>query len=120
MKRITLLVALCMQLISSQAQERDVFVGPFKSWANVKQRFGVTGDGKADDTEKLQLALDNLSNPATSFNMGDKGYMTLYLPAGIYKISKTLVLRGKIGVSIIGEDPGKTTILWAGKSNDTM
>lgn len=102
------------------AQDKNEFVGPFKSWANVKSLYGAAGDGKTDDTDKLQSALDNLSNPATSFNTGSKGYMTLYLPAGIYKISKTLVLKGKIGVTIVGEDPAKTIIQWTGKENDTM
>ena len=100
--------------------QRDDFTGPFKSWANVKTLYGAAGDGKKDDTDKLQLALDNLSNPATSFNMGSKAYMTIYLPAGTYKISKTLVLKGKIGVNIIGEDPNKTIIQWAGAADDTM
>ena len=117
---IGLVVFQVLCLGSVYAQERDEFTGPFASWANVKTLYGVAGDGKTDDTHKLQLAIDNLSNPPTSFNMSSKGYMTLYLPAGTYKISQTLVLKGKIGVMIIGEDPSRTVIQWAGKENDTM
>jgi hypothetical protein len=98
----------------------EEFSGPFKSWADAKTRFGATGNGKTDDTRKLQTALDSLSNTITSFNVGNKGYMVLYLPAGTYRITQTLVLRGKIGVSIIGEDPANTIIKWDGADNDTM
>lgn len=102
------------------AQNMEEFNGPFASWANVKSRFGATGNGKTDDTQSLQAALDSLSNTLTAFNTGDRGYMVVYLPAGTYRISRTLSLRGKIGVSIIGEDPENTVINWAGGNNDTM
>jgi hypothetical protein len=99
---------------------REEFNGPFPSWANVKIRFGAKGDGRQDDTRALQEAIDGLSNPATRFNMGRGAYMVLYLPAGTYCISSTLVLKGKIGVSIIGEDPATTVIKWTGGDKDTL
>lgn len=102
------------------AYAQEEFVGSFASWANVVTRFHAKGDGVTDDTRSLQQALNNLSNPVTSFNTGRAGYMVVYLPKGIYKITQTLELKGKIGVSFIGEDPANTIIRWAGKDNDTM
>jgi len=99
---------------------QEEFIGPFASWANVVNRFQAKGDGIHDDTRALQLAIDNLSNPDDPTPSTSKSYMVVYLPKGIYKITKTLQLRGKIGVSIIGEDPSNTIIRWAGGNNDTM
>jgi hypothetical protein len=102
------------------AQGREEFNGPFPSWANVKERYGAKGDGQHDDTRALQQGIDSLSNPVTGFNTGRRAYMVLYLPAGTYCISSTLVLKGKIGVSIIGEDPARTVIKWIGGDKDTI
>ncbi|MBC7826428.1 MAG: hypothetical protein H7122_01680 [Chitinophagaceae bacterium] len=102
------------------AQPGEEFSGPFQSWANVKIRFGARGDGKKDDTKALQAALDSLTVVPKNFNTGNKGYTTLYIPAGSYRITSTLVLRGKIGVNIIGEDPGKTVIIWDGAADQDM
>jgi hypothetical protein len=102
------------------AQGREEFDGPFKSWADVKKRFGAYGNGTNDDTKALQNALDRLSNPATGFNMGKEGYTVVYLPAGTYCISATLQLKGKIGVTIIGEDPARTVIKWTGKDSSSL
>lgn len=102
------------------AQGREEFNGPFASWANVKKQFGARGNGKDDDTKALQRAIDELSNPVMKYNVGAQGYMVIYLPAGIYNISSTLMLRGKIGVSIIGEDPSRTIIRWTGGDKDTL
>ena len=103
------------------AYAQEEFTGPFTSWSNVVTRFHAKGDGKTDDTRALQNALDNLSNPVTGFNIHpERGYMVVYLPKGTYRISRTLVLRGKIGVSFIGEDPVNTIIKWDGADNDTM
>lgn len=103
-----------------KAQGRDEFNGSFPSWANLKRRFNARGDGKHDDTKALQTAIDSLSCPPTGFNIGPQGYTVIYLPAGIYNISSTLTLRGKIGVSIIGEDPVHTLIRWIGGDKDTL
>jgi hypothetical protein len=107
-------------LADVQAQDREEFNGPFAGWANVKERFGAKGNGKDDDTKAIQQALDYLSCPPKGFNVVGNGYMVVYLPAGTYCISSTLQLRGKIGISIIGEDPARTTIKWIGKDKDTV
>lgn len=111
---ITALQGLC--------QERQEFNGPFISWANIKTRFKAAGNGIADDTSPIQKALDSLSVfMKDSFNVRPQTrYAVIYLPAGVYNISKTLRLTGKIGFSIIGEDPTKTIIRWKGPDNDTM
>lgn len=113
-------ISILSMISVARAQDVEEFTGPFKSWANAKTRFGAAGNGKDDDTRKLQTALDSMSNAITQYNNGDKGYMVLYLPAGVYRITQTLVLRGKIGVSIIGEDPENTIIKWDGADKDTM
>ena len=120
MRTIVLISGLLILLQTGNCQAQDEFQGPFPSWADAKKRFKATADGKTDDTKPLQHALDSLSNVLTGFNAKEKGYTVLYLPAGTYTISETLVLRGKIGVSIIGEDPATTIIKWIGNDNDTM
>ena len=103
------------------AQQRmEEFNGPFASWANVVTRFGAKGDGKHDDTKAIQQALDSLSEWILKYNQGKQQYTVVYIPKGIYKITATLVLRGKIGVKIVGEDPANTTLWWQGNDNDTM
>jgi len=101
------------------AQPGEEFNGPFASWADVKQRFGAKGNGRDDDTRALQRALDEIG-PNLKGAPSKATFMVLYLPAGTYCISSTLVLRGKIAVGIIGEDPERTTLKWTGKDNDTM
>jgi hypothetical protein len=102
------------------AQNYDEFTGPYKSWADVKKRFGAIGDGKHDDTKALQTALDSLTVQPNNYNTGKNAYTTIYLPAGTYNISATLQLKGKIGINIIGEDPAKTIVKWTGAAADTV
>ncbi len=124
MKSLALLITACIILSNAlgQVSYKEEFNGPFKSWANAKTRFRATGNGVTDDTKALQTALDSLtSNLKLDFNrQAATRYVVIYLPAGIYKISETLHLTGKVGVSFIGEDPLKTIIKWAGGDNDTM
>jgi hypothetical protein len=82
----------------------EEFVGPFPSWANVKTTYGAIGNGTADDTTALQRALNKV---------GTSGHASvLYLPAGTYRITKTLRLSHRIYVSLIGEDPASTIVKW--------
>lgn len=120
MMRFLFCLICTLNFIVSIAQNRDEFNGPLPGWANVKKQFGAKGNGKDNDTRAFQNAIDNLMNPVTRLNSGKGAYMVLYVPAGTYCISATLNLRGKIGVSIIGEDPNNTIIKWIGADKGTM
>jgi len=96
----------------------DEFVGPFASWVNVQTECGAVGDGKTDDTAAIQKGLD-IINPANAKRK------VLYIPAGAYRITKTLnVPRTEhaqtIGMGIIGEDPATTSIVWDGSQDGRM
>ncbi len=93
-------------------------VGPFASWLDAKRDFGAKGDGKTDDTEALQRALDALRPPEAKTSV-------LFLPAGTYRITKTLrVVRGAHAESqhiiILGEHPDTTVIRWDGEHDGVM
>lgn len=100
----------------SAVRSDDEFVGPFASWLDVKRDFGAVGDGKADDTDALQKALDAL-------RPHDRASV-LYLPAGTYRITRTLTTVRRAHqdnmVSIIGDDPAKVTIKWDGPAGGTL
>lgn len=106
--------------VLTQAQGRtasdEEFVGPFASWLDVKRDFGAVGDGKADDTNALQRALDALRD--------HKRACVLYLPTGTYRLTRTLTTSRKEHqdnmVSILGEDPAKVTLRWDGPEGGTM
>lgn len=96
-------------------------VGPFTSWGNAKRDYGAVGDGVVDDTAALQKALNDLGHIGRP--------SVLYLPAGTYKITRSLVLTGLHatgrdadwgGVSVIGESPSSTKILWNGPPGQAM
>jgi hypothetical protein len=60
---------------------------------NVKD-FGATGDGVADDFQEFKAVLDSAAKTGAK----------VLVPAGIYRLSKTLVL--KDGITIVGEGMG--------------
>ncbi len=90
----------------------DEFIGPLAGWADAKKDYGAIGDGKADDTAALQKAFDEIGY--------SKKYAVLYLPAGTYRITDTLVMKGTLGMSLLGEDPATTKILWDGPQDGAM
>ncbi len=52
---------LCLSAFPGNAQGREEFDGPFDTWADVRKRFHVHGDGITDDTKALQRAIDSLT-----------------------------------------------------------
>lgn len=91
----------------------EEFLGPLGSWIDARD-FGARGDGEADDTKALQRALDEL---------GDQGKgrpAVLYLPAGRYRITRTLELTERRGVSVVGDSPATTAIVWDGQRGGAM
>lgn len=90
----------------------EEFVGPFDSWVNAKALYGAAGDGIADDTQALQAALDNLGPPPHP--------SVLYLPAGVYRITRTLRISARMFVSVIGQHPDTTVIRWDGAGGGAM
>lgn len=90
----------------------EEFMGPFPSWANLKTRYGAVGDGKSDDTQALQAALNDLGKTGKS--------SVLYLPAGTYKITQQLDLSRAKNVAIVGESPDLVSLRWAGGAGGTM
>lgn len=93
--------------------EFDETMGPFASWTNVKMPpYGARGDGNNDDTEELQAALDALSSGGP--------VKTLFLPAGVYRITQTLTLRNTIYVNVIGASSDTTILQWGGAPGGTM
>jgi RNA polymerase sigma factor (sigma-70 family) len=98
--------------------ETDEFNGPLAGWLDLRKDFGAAGDGKADDTDALQKALDALRPQESK----DK---VLYIPPGTYRVTRTLmVLREKhaesTGIALIGEDPAKATIRWDGPADGVL
>jgi len=93
-------------------QPSEEFAGPFPSWTNVKTAYGAVGDGRADDTAALRRALAELGTTGHS--------PVLFLPAGHYRITDTLIFAHQIWLSVIGEDPDTTSIVWDGPRGGTM
>jgi hypothetical protein len=91
-------------------------------WLNVKTDAApaAVGDGKTDDTEALQKALDRLAAATREARTGAPAEATLYLPPGTYRITRTLSLVGPIvGATIIG--CGRDTrLVWDGEAGGKM
>jgi hypothetical protein len=69
----------------------------FADIVNVKD-FGAVGDGTTDDTAAIQAAIDSLS-PFNPF-VTDGG--EVYIPRGRYRLTASIDLTGKHGISISG------------------
>ncbi len=80
--------------------------------------FGAIGDGQTDDTDALQRALDSTASPVS--RKGLAANKTLWLPAGRYRITRTLELTSlQSGIELIGSgvpwsQPDPTVIVYDG------
>lgn len=78
-------------------------------WINVKKDVlpAARGDGITDDTLALQAALNRIGK-----SPGDP--KVVYLPAGTYRITKTIGITEREGGMLIGQG-ASTRIIWGGK-----
>lgn len=92
--------------------------------------FGARGDGKADDTEAIQKALDAASQRNWKSNEGTRG--AVFIPSGRYRITESLVIERTSGLTIAGagrsnkfgyarsgKDVG-TTLVWDGEDKGVL
>ncbi len=86
------------------AGARTAAAGPLQDIIDVTA-FGAVGDGVADDTEALQFAIDH----------GQAHGHPVYLPAGVYKVTGTLRIRGD--VDLFGNDANNTAIYHASSAS---
>jgi hypothetical protein len=91
--------------LGQTALPAEEFAGPFSSWKQV-QCSGV------DDTTLLQNELNTVGKPGYSH--------VLYIKPGTCRITRTLLLAGRDGVSILGANPATTKIVWGGAGGGTM
>jgi hypothetical protein len=81
---------------------------PRSDWQSVKA-VGAVGDGVADDTAAIQKLLDAAQDGTT-----------VYLPPGIYRLTRTLTLLGpRRGFLLIGHGR-ETTLAWDGEAGGKM
>jgi hypothetical protein len=97
--RLALLVLLCLPFGIAYSAERYAFP-PDASVLDVKRDFGAEGNGKADDTNALQRAIDASCGLAEGQAGKSKA---LFLPNGTYRVTRTLVVKNRVGPWLYGE-----------------
>ena len=107
------------QIISYYATGEE-FSGPLSTWKNIKTDFGAKGDGITDDAPAITAALH------TFRDMDNINSSVLYFPAGTYRLGNTILNSDRTqghyyaGLTIVGEDPSNTILLWDGPADGTM
>lgn len=97
------LVCFCTTSVWADEQEaRSVRFPRDASVLDVQRDFGARGDGRQDDTEALQRAID------ASCGLGDdprnRGKTNVvWLPNGTYRVTRTLVVKSALGPWLYGE-----------------
>ena len=83
---------------------RDIAFPRDPSVIDAKRDLGAKGDGIADDTDALQKGLD------ASCGMDAKQTKVLFLPNGVYRVSRTLVVKSALGPWLYGQSRDRTVI----------
>lgn len=91
------IISLLTLPFSFPAPQKIVFPNDPDAVINVKKDLGAKGDGVSDDTEALQKGID------LSCGLAENRSRILYLPNGVYRVTKTLVVKSGIGPWIYGE-----------------
>jgi hypothetical protein len=84
--------------------------------------FGAQGDGISDDADPIQAAVDAAQQLAPTFNPAvGLGHFGVYLPRGVYRISKPIVVNtvAAAGLRIFGDGP-TTTIVASFQGHDVI
>ncbi|MHB9023007.1 MAG: glycosyl hydrolase family 28-related protein [Armatimonadota bacterium] len=111
--RVALLLLASFLGIAAQAAPRIPALNwnERSDWVNVKTDVtpGAVGDGMADDTAAIQKAFDEVKEGST-----------VYLPAGTYRLTKTLTLLGpRHGTLVVGHGRD-TKLIWDGPVGGKM
>ncbi len=96
-------IAIALLTATAVAEQRIVFPDD-PAVLNVKTALGAKGDGKADDTDILQRALDigTGRDKELAKEYGNKTRV-IFLPNGTYRLTRSLVVKSAIGPWLYGE-----------------
>jgi hypothetical protein len=103
--------------------------GPIEIINITEPPYNAVGDGTTDDTAAFQAAIDDLpaytSLTFDSYNVPDSSTKnTIYVPAGVYKISDTLLFTNKAPCTLVGVHPGYgsggSILSWHGGTDEEM
>ena len=89
-------------------QDTDTYLVPTGKVFDARVDFGAIGNGNADDTTAIQRCINAAKNAG-------HGAMA-YLPSGVYKITRTLVMDG--ADYRVGGAGDATALQWAGNAGD--
>ena len=103
MKRPGVFVALLALCCGGPLQAQRITFPPDSSVLDARRDLGAKGDGKTDDTEALQKGIDASCGAAGKTKV-------LYLPKGIYRVTRTLVVKSAAGPWLYGESRDGTVI----------
>lgn len=111
------LVCILADPARAKSDTGEEFAGPFSSWRDLRRDYKAVGDGKNDDTAALQRAVDDLIKHEKA--------CVLYVPVGTYRLTATVKTTRKVhtdcmGVTVVGEDPARTVLLWDGPEGGTI
>jgi len=97
MKATLMIFPILLLAILPLKGENIVFPNDPETVVDVKKDLGAKGDGIHDDTEALQKGID------ISCGISTNKTKILYIPKGVYRITKTLIVKSGIGPWIYGE-----------------